>query len=414
MQETQEIVDYLKLQLEFAKDVEVNPQDLQKIFYLVTENMSPWIGDWTSASWAIDNELSSRDPGLRDDSTRQITALRIEIRKELTKNPNTPRKVLEELGVWYPYLFWENPVLDLWLLQDPGIMGKWNWKLIKALTEDFNCPNWIMEYCVKEEYLAKDDCPAGLLSFAYEYAQFNEAGWVMGVLASHEYTPLLILENLVEDDTLWIELIYNPRSSHYMLDCMVNVACKKLADKSQWDFNLIYSLVLLLSRETLLKNIELLALSQEHIEMLYEVGKELFLAEDCLCKALAGNRETCFWILEEILERELRAEHPNTSILSELGANPNSSTEILKKLSESSNSSVKSAVALNGMTPEEILLVLAEDTDYEVFQSFVQRRYRVPEKVLQVLKMNKNDFFRKNPNPQYGMKRLAFRDFLKN
>lgn len=414
-QETVEVINYLKSELEFAKNVETKPQDLQKIFYLVTEKMSPWIKDWTAISWVLDNELSSQEPSLQED-TREITALRVDIRKELAKNPNTPRKILEDLGVWYPELFWENPVLDLWLLQDPGIIGKWNWKLIKALTEDFNCPNWIMKYCVKEKYLIENDCPAGLLSFAHEYAQFHDLPGIIEILSSHENTPLGILEELVElveNDSLWVELIYNPSISKYILDCIVDVAKKKLTDENEWDFNLIHTLTLLISREHILEGVELLGISEEQIETLYQAGKDLFLKEDCLCIKLAGNRETPSWILEDILERESRAEYPNTSILSKLGYNPNSSTKILKKLSESSNPSVKSAVAMNVATPEEILLVLAKDPNYSVFRAFVQRRFRVPEKVLEVLKNNENDFFRKNPNPQYGMKKkLTLRDFF--
>ncbi len=134
----------------------------------------------------------------------------IEIRKTIVRNPNTPTETLIELGVEFSEELAENPIIDLWLLEDNCFL--------------FSQKNELKEYdeCNLAEIASNLKTPINLLNILAQSSITS----VREEVASNPKTTISILEKLATDSDNYIrgEVAKNPQTPMILLE--------KLADDS--------------------------------------------------------------------------------------------------------------------------------------------------------------------------------------
>jgi hypothetical protein len=70
--------------------------------------------------------------------------------KLVAQNPNTPRRVLFELGARHPRQLLQNPVFSLLLLEDPDLLQKLPAKCARGLLAQREVPLLLLEYAARD------------------------------------------------------------------------------------------------------------------------------------------------------------------------------------------------------------------------------------------------------------------------
>lgn len=71
-------------------------------------------------------------------------------RELVAQNPNTPPKVLFELGARHPRQLLQNPVFSLLLLEDPDLLQKLPAKCARGLLRQREVPPLLLEYAARD------------------------------------------------------------------------------------------------------------------------------------------------------------------------------------------------------------------------------------------------------------------------
>lgn len=90
--------------------------------------------------------------------------------RQVARNPATPPELLIQVASLEPLDFFQNPVLDLLILEDPTFLGKLKPGVLRAFLKEKDCPStwlrWAAHYGTKGhqlEVLTRDDLPLEIL-----------------------------------------------------------------------------------------------------------------------------------------------------------------------------------------------------------------------------------------------------------
>ncbi|VEP18345.1 conserved hypothetical protein [Hyella patelloides LEGE 07179] len=266
------------------------------------------------------------------------------VRKAVTSNPNTPKKILFILGVYFPQELLNNPIFDFSLLGDLTFIKKIPSGVLSILIQQNNAPLFLLNYAANHPATIVANTAKMHVSISGEITQ----GW----------------HKVVE------ETIQNSSFVNKFIDDFNGVV---------WDFR--YGARCRGDFETPQRSFKLLT-------NFYEFIQSIRLINQLLKGYTAQNPSTKSIILEQLACDE------NSSIRRNVAENPSTPPETLELLAKDSNNGVRNSAAGNHNTSISILQSLATDPDINI-------RYRVagnPTTPLETLKLLANDSY-------YGIRR---------
>ena len=297
------------------------------------------------------------------------------VRKTVTSNPKTPKKILFNLGVFFPQELLSNPIFDASLLGDLSFIRKIPFGVLSILVQQNNAPRFLLNYAANHPARKVSDTAKMHIDISGEMSE----GW-------HE----AVAENLKIYSYSFIHdfhgIIWNFRSG-----ARVNGDFETL----QRSFRLLTNFYDLTQAEVLFKSQMAKRNIAKNFQTTSIVLKKLAFDEDCCIRSDASaNPNTPAEVLRLLAEdsnsgvRNNVAGNPSTpaetlesfatvsniKILHRLAGNPSTPVEILESLMSDCNNSMLKAVAGNPSTPAEILELLADDSK-DWFDEYVANNF---------------------------------------
>jgi hypothetical protein len=264
----------------------------------------------------------------------------LEVKRNVTLNPNTPLEALIRLGQLFFKEFAQNPSLQLFLLEDPNFLQKLPWRLLNDLTNISQLPEFLME---------------AFVSSPYEKIQEK--------MASHPKLPKEYIE-------------------HFLLHENRNIR-KRATLNPNTPIGLLQSLVELGSNESLTDFEDQFPTSNE--ALIREFSTKGFWAK----MLVARNPNTPVDVLDALF---LDA---NYQVRAQVAANPNTNSETLQRALLDPEEFVISSALMNQNLPPSSLEVLLEREMPQIW-SVLAARQDTPASVLQRLIQEKNSPYRRS------------------
>lgn len=265
--------------------------------------------------------------------------------ENLVANPNTPTKVLLELGKHFPEKLLDNAVFSFLLLENPNFLEEMPRETLHSILKCSSVPESFLEWAAtrdksefKQAIAENPQTPGTILELI---AETKSPSWLLRSIAKNPSAPAELLEKLANRKDSFIDkaIAENPKIPDNLVE--------KLAGNPN-------------ASKALCKNMHISA---------------------SLLKKLAKPENR---ITRSQMIRDLIANHPNTppetleewvekvpSLAIALAKNPSTPITALELLAESKDPKVRKAVAENARTPASLLEELAEDDHQNVREAVV-------------------------------------------
>jgi hypothetical protein len=162
----------------------------------------------------------------KDPSTSAIRLVKLSQKKApkilaaLAQNPSTPLDTLLVLAQTYPEAFLANPVLQMFLLEDPTFLHRCSEEALHALLGSKECPGWAIRslvlhpnVLVRRKVAENNNTSIALLeALAIDKDTTKDNNVRLGVVRN-ERTPLALLEDLATDKNRVVRREANKRVS---------------------------------------------------------------------------------------------------------------------------------------------------------------------------------------------------------
>ncbi|CAN1211465.1 hypothetical protein TUMEXPCC7403_14780 [Tumidithrix helvetica PCC 7403] len=281
---------------------------------------------------------SNADPELLEKLAKSNNA---KIRQGVVSNPNTPVKVLLDLGGEFPAQLLVNPIFTLLLLENPDLLSDIPPKTVYSLVRQANCP----------------------LSFLVKLAENQSNEPLLLGMAMNPNLPNNILEKLIQSD--------NPNVSeaakwHVSRVLDVNKNWDEIAQTAIAQTTKSISSVISTHKNANIVEIPLRALADAGgipLSLFWEWHKNPDLRQVNYSAGRSPHTST------EILE--LLALSNDLRLKISLAANPSTPTSILDKLAQEQDLELKIALATNTSTPTSIFNKLAQEQDPKLKMALV-------------------------------------------
>jgi hypothetical protein len=287
----------------------------------------------------------------------------LEVKRQVTLNPNTPVEALLRLGQVFSVEFAQNPSLQLFLLEDPSFLQKLPWRLLNELTSAAQLPDFLIEaFC------------------ASSYEKIQEK------MASHPKLPAEHLERflLCENRNIRKRAAANPNTSSTLLltlramgsnESLTDVEdeyltddvtlLREFANKGFWAKLLVARnpntpadvLDALFLDESYQVRAQVVANSNTHSET---VARALRDPEEAVISAAMMNKKLPPSALEVLMERQI------PQLWNLVASRQDTPASLLKRLIEAKTSPYRRAVVAHSNITQEILDILSHDEDPEL------------------------------------------------
>ena len=338
----------------------------------------------------------------------------LEVKRQVTLNPNTPVEALLRLGPVFSLEFAQNPSLQLFLLEDPGFLQKLPWRLLNELTGAAQLPEFLVEaFCaspyekIQEKMASHPKLPAEHL----ERFLLGENRNIRKRAAANPNAPdalLLQLRAMGSNESL------TDFEDEYLTDDVTLL--REFASKGFWAKLLVARnpntpaevLDALFLEESYQVRAQVVANPKTRLETLQRALED---QEEAVISAAMMNKSLPPSALEVLLERQLpqlwnllasRQDTP-ASLLQRLieeqsspyrravVAHPNITQEILDLLSHDEDPELRALVAIHAETSLVCLQRLAKDPRVKVRKA-VAKNEKITKELIELLKQDANEF----------------------
>ncbi|WP_144864546.1 HEAT repeat domain-containing protein, partial [Hyella patelloides] len=373
-----------------------------------------------------------------------------EFKKALVNNPNTPTKVLFQLGEYFPQDLLFNPTFNLLYLENPNFVRELPVRTLFSLVLQHDTPRFILEYAAKHEnkeiaessqlhvnlsgeinsqwhetahkilkkhfnrytHTEKDERFLGnlyefILPHIFHYREYKIC------VAYNQQSPNNILEKLALDNDKEVRLLVakNKNSSTKILELLAtdkdNLIRQTIAENSYTPAHILSQLAIdenNLVRQTIAENphtpAHILSQFANQKKYLYYVAKNPSTSLNTLeqiatdknylvCRGLLKNPNIPTYLISKFANQE------RYSFDESIAKNPNTSLVILEQLATDKDSLIRQSVAENLKTPVTILEQFATDRNYRVRAS-VAKNPNISIKMLERLAIDKEYLVRQS------------------
>jgi hypothetical protein len=266
----------------------------------------------------------------------------------LASNPNTPLTTLLRLGQTHPDEFLHNPSLDLFFVEDPGLLEKFSTHLLDAILAR-PLPLWLQMLLLRRPSASVRCQLAQSTKLAQEVLAFlakDQQSFVRAEVAANQSTPAFILAQFANDPSKVVRrrLMENGATPSEAL-------CEMLRS----DPGLLRVSRNIAKHPNIRKAI-LLIVEREKPEILRGNPSFLHKLSNDALSAVLTFFETPDWMLWSL------STHTNEFVRRQVGVHPNTPSETLEILASDPNEHTRQGVARNPKTLGSALLRLSKDS----------------------------------------------------
>ena len=326
---------------------------MQALKKLEAEAQNPYtplarLSDLMSFTAELDRSIA-KNPALSPQLISQLLERKQPgVEPNLALNPNTPLATLLRLGQTHPDEFLHNPSLELFFIEDPGLIGKFPAQLLNAILAR-PLPLWLQRLMVRHptasvrfQLVQSPRLTLGLLAWFAE----DKESFIRAEVAANQRTPAAVLAQLTGDPTQAVRrrLLENEATPSEAL-CHILRGDPGLLRVSRN-----------IAKHPNIRKAILLIVEGEKPEILRGNPSFLHQLSNDALNAVLTFFETPGWMLWSL------STHSNEFVRRQVGVHPNTPGETLEALASDPSEHTRQGVARNPQTPAAALLRLSRDS----------------------------------------------------